>query len=257
MKFQITSCCILVGLSMSYVGCLQTRSNVSSHEQSQVYSQKNIENQKAATAEMNPPKVDERDELIRTLNGRVESLENQIQTLQKDKDESLTKVSPESEKIALLQEALTKMEMQLHKLEGTDKITEKNTQKITPPNSKSSDAGLINTQKSKSSSEKSIEVESNDSKSKKQSVFEVSEEHFKKKEWKKAILSYQSHVEESPKAKTVPEAKYKIGVCFQELGLKDEAAAFYEEVIVQYPKTEAGKKSKIRLTSMKSKKAVK
>ena len=85
------------------------------------------------------------------------------------------------------------------------------------------------------------------------SPFQVAEVHFKNKEWKKAILSYQKYSEDSPKGKMVAEAKYKIGVSFQELGLKDEAIAFYEEVVAQFPATEIGKKAKFRLTQIKKK----
>ncbi len=222
-------------------GCLQTRSDAGAGYQSQVYRKKNVENQNAE-AENAVPKVDERDELIRALNGRVESLENQIQNLHKEKENSQSAVNPDSQKIALLQDALAKMELQLQKLEGEKEHT---------PNKKSSDANL-NLKK-----DTSVTPSVSDKSDKKQNAYTTGEELFQKKEWKKAILSFQSFVEESPKSKLVPEAKYKIGVCFQELGLKDEAAAFYEEVLAQYPKSESGKKAKIRLASLNSKKAVK
>ena len=89
----------------------------------------------------------------------------------------------------------------------------------------------------------------------KKTSYEVAEDLFSKKDWKKAILSYQKFAEEFPKSKLVPDAKYKTGVSFQELGLKDEALAFYEEVSVQYPQTQAGKKAKIRIASLSKAKA--
>jgi TolA-binding protein len=228
----------IIALLIVGSGCLQTRSDAGAGYQSQVYRKKNIENQNAE-AETATPKVDERDELIRALNGRVESLENQIQQLHKEKDSSQATMNPDSQKIALLQDALGKMELQLQKLEGEKEHT---------PSKKSSDANL-NLKK-----ESTVTPSVSD---KKQNAYVAAEELFQKKEWKKAILSFQSFVEESPKNKLVPEAKYKIGVCFQELGLKDEASAFYEEVLAQYPKSESGKKAKIRLASLNSKKAVK
>lgn len=228
----------MIALLIVGSGCLQTRSDAGAGYQSQVYRKKNIENQNAE-AETAAPKVDERDELIRALNGRVESLENQIQNLHKEKESSQSAVNPDSQKIALLQDALAKMELQLQKLEG---------EKEHAPSKKSSDANL-NLKK-----ETTVTPSVSD---KKQNAYATGEELFQKKEWKKAILSFQSFVEESPKNKLVPEAKYKIGVCFQELGLKDEASAFYEEVLAQHPKTESGKKAKIRLASLNSKKAVK
>lgn len=53
------------------------------------------------------------------------------------------------------------------------------------------------------------------------------------------------------KEKNVADAKYKIGVSFQELGMKEEAMAFYEEVVANYSKTEAGKSAKARLAKLK------
>lgn len=252
--------CVILSLFLS--SCLQTRSDAGAAAQSQVYHKKNADNQAAEKSSVKNsdaknnsentavPKIDDRDELIRTLNGRVESLEAQIEQVQKDKQASAN--SAEAQKMILMQEALAKMELQIQKLEGEKPSL--------TPSAKSSDADLVaNTKDSKkeikADSKKGPVKKEVEAVTKKLSAFETAEEHFQKKEWKKAILSYQSHVEEYPKSKSVPEAKYKIGVCFQELGLKDEASAFYEEVIAQYPKTEAGKKSKLRLTGLHTKKA--
>jgi TolA-binding protein len=234
MKIQI----ILILLLIFTTSCLQTRSESVGNSQSQIYRKKNVENQNTES-EVIAPKIDERDELIRTLNGRVEALESRLDQAQKEKQATQSAINPDSQKIILLQEALSKMEMQIQKLEG---------EKPSTPLVKSSDANLKIKKDAVPSkiSEKTVVTS-------KQTPFEIAEDHFQKKEWKKAILSYQSHVEQYPKGKSVPEAKYKIGVCFQELGLKDEASAFYEEVLSQYPKTEPGKKAKIRLASMSAK----
>lgn len=235
MKFQIFGILALLMLTSS---CLQTRSESGAINQSQMYRKKNVDNQ-SAEAEVNISKIDERDELIRSLNGRVDSLENQLAKLHQEKLATQSQINPDSQKIILLQEALSKMELQIQKLEN---------EKISTASTKSSDANISTEKQNLTASAGS---------NKKQSTLEISETHFQKKEWKKAILSFQSYIEQSPKGKAVPEAKYKIGVCFQELGLKDEASAFYEEVLAQYPKAEFGKKAKIRLASLSSKKAAK
>ncbi len=233
---------VAISLSLFFFSCLQTRSDLGANQQSQVYHKKNAENQNAE-AETVVPKIDERDELIRTLNGRVESLEGQLQQIQKEKQTAQSAVNPDSQKIALLQEALAKMELQIQKLEGSgDKPN-------STPALKSSDANV----KIKTENKPAATVVA----TKKQNPFEIAEAHFQSKEWKKAILSYQAYVEEFSKGKSVAEAKYKIGVCFQELGLKDEASAFYEEVVAGYAKTESGKKAKIRLSALNSKKSSK
>jgi len=83
------------------------------------------------------------------------------------------------------------------------------------------------------------------------SAFELAEEFFNQKDFKKAILNYQKFRDSKPKDKRVIEATYKIGVSFQELGLKDEAKSFYSELIAKFPKSDEAKKAKIRLKKLK------
>lgn len=82
-------------------------------------------------------------------------------------------------------------------------------------------------------------------------LFEQAEELFSKKEFKKAILDYQKFRDSKPKDKRVVTAIYKMGVCFQELGLKDEAKTFYQEVVSKYPSSVEAQKCKIRLKKLK------
>lgn len=81
--------------------------------------------------------------------------------------------------------------------------------------------------------------------------YESAEEMFNKKEWKTAILSYQSYRDSNPKGKNYADATYKIGVSFQELKMKDEAKVFFEEVVQKFPKSPAARKSKFRLGQLK------
>ena len=199
---------------------MKTRSQLAGETPEAVYARKNTENQLEA---QKPAVADEKDELIRGLNGRVEVLENQLATLAKEKE---SENAQREQKMTLLQEALTKIEAQIHELEN----------KPAPV------------------AEKKEELPSSDDlsmKNKKATAYELAQGHFAKNEWKKAILSFQKYADESPKGKNVPDAKYKIGVCFQELGMKEEAMAFYEEVVANYASTEAGKKSKAKLLKLK------
>ena len=63
--------------------CLKTRSEVGSQYQSQVYSKKQAENQSIEPVPSAKP-IDERDELIRQMNGRIESLEYQVTALNQE-----------------------------------------------------------------------------------------------------------------------------------------------------------------------------
>jgi TolA-binding protein len=64
------------------------------------------------------------------------------------------------------------------------------------------------------------------------------------------MLQYDEYKKKAPKGKSIPEAIYKTGVCFQELGMKDEAKVFYQEITAKFPKSEFAKKAQIRLKSI-------
>lgn len=221
--------------------CLKTRSELGQGYQSQVYSKKQVDNQKQAANEPGEVKIDEKDELIRTLNGRVESLENQITQIQKANQEN-----PNDQKVQLLQESLIKMEAQLAKLE-TDLALAKagattSTAYANQPAANSSDAKVP-----------PVKGSSPQAGGKNNATFDSAQDFFAKKDFKNAILEYQKFVDANAKSKNklVPEAKYKIGLCFEAMGLKDEAQSFYEEVAAQHGSTEFGKKAKAKVTKTK------
>lgn len=250
--------------SMLLTGCLlKTRSELGATEQSDVYTQKNADNQMEAqqakagagvTTENPAAMPDERDELIRTLNGRVEVLENTLDTLQKDREAE--KIQSE-QKLAALQEALVKLEKQISGDDTTEKSSSDNSKATTSADGdlQSSDeiAARVNADKNAKKPEPTkTDTKVAEKKSdKKLTPYEEANQLFDGKEWKKAILNYHKYTDESPKGKFVADAKYKIGVCFQELGMKEEAMAYYEEVVANYQSTDAGKKSKARLSKLK------
>lgn len=238
---------IFLAGAVTFTSCaLKTRSEVNPSEQSFISRRKQQENQKSeasktSSASLKDAQVASTDpeETIRALNGRIEVLENNVVQLQKE-NAKLAEPSADAAKIAALQEALSKMELQIQKLEGSGATTQV---PAADPKHKSSDDNL------------KPSIPASELANTKKTSYDVAEELFSKKDWKKAILSYQKFAEEYPKSKLVPDAKYKTGVSFQELGLKDEALAFYEEVSVQYPQTQAGKKAKIRIASLSKAKA--
>jgi TolA-binding protein len=245
---------LLVILSLSvFSGCLKTRAELGESEQENVYGAKAADNQLAAqqskaqaaldqaAAAAPAPVPDEKDELIRGLNGRVEVLENQIQTITKDREEEKKQYD---QKLTTLQEALTKLENELHPPPGEEQKNSK-------------EAGLESSDESAQKAKgdkvaKNDKADKNTKKpEKKLSSLEAGEEYFAKQDWKKAILSFHQYTDETPKGKHVPDAKYKIGLCFQKLGMKEEAMAYFEEVAANYASTDAGKKSKTILSKLK------
>lgn len=78
----------------------------------------------------------------------------------------------------------------------------------------------------------------------------LADRYFSTGKWTKAVEEFQKFRELNPKSSEVPLVTYKIGVCFQELGMKGEAKTFYNSVIKRYPKDRAAKFAKFRLDSL-------
>ena len=238
----MTKLLVLALTIVTLTSCLRTRSELSDTEQPATYGKKAAENQldgQISNAIVAQTQIaEDKDELIRTLNGRVEVLENQLNGLQKERELEKTQ---NQEKLTLLQEAITKLEVQVR---GSETDTD----------TKAAVAGaeLISSDENdkKKAGDKTVAKPGAASDSKLNS-YDVAQGHFAKREWKKAILSFHKYTDEAPKSKLIPDAKYKIGVSFQELGMKDEAQAYFEEVVANFGATDAGKKAKTRLAKLK------
>lgn len=212
-------------------GCLQTRSDVKAGEQGKVLQQQVTTLQKT-NADVGSRFADI-EEQVRFLNGRVEVLENKLMSAHSDADKaqknSSEVIQNQNQKIQIFQEALTKMEQEQSKMEAEI------------ANLKNQLAAAQEAQKSSASSA----AASN------KNPFDVAEELFAKKEHRQAILEYQKYRDKNPKGKNFAAATYKMGLSFQELGLKDEAKSFYEEVISKAPKSDEARKAKSRLQKIK------
>ena len=84
-------------------------------------------------------------------------------------------------------------------------------------------------------------------------AFASAEAHFQGKRWKKAALSYEKYRMTNPKGEHYPLATYKIGVSFEELGEKENAKLFYEEVVEKFPNHILVKKANDRIKKLKVK----
>lgn len=74
---------------------------------------------------------------------------------------------------------------------------------------------------------------------------------FTEGKWEKAAQEFQEFRKKNPKSDEISIVTYKIGVCFQELGLKNEAKTFFNNVIKNYPNSKASKFAKFRLDNLK------
>jgi TolA-binding protein len=232
----MTSKLMKIALFLCLAGCLKTRAELAEEQsghaqQVQTIAQQNT-NVKESVRERAPPsayRFEEYDEQLRQLTGRVDTLENSMQQTakQKDLDGAIKDKQAVDQKFVAFEEALNKLQTQLNSLsEELAKL------KAPPPEPPPAPTAAASTKAGRS-------------------TYDQGEELFTSKKWKEAILNYQKYRDAYPKGKMFADASYKIGVCFQELGMKDEARAFLDEVISKFPGSKEAKKASFRLKSLK------
>ena len=230
---------LLIALTL-LVGCLKTRADLAAEEADRSQQKQTVSQQREIardqsnaqdTVKAPPPAADDYDEQMRQLNGRVDNLENQVTQMNANKQAD--KDSVDKEKAAITQKftdyetALKKMEAEIAAL--NDEITRLKNPPPPPVVEKAEEAPAA----------------------KAKTANEVGDEQFAAKKWKEAIVSYQKYRDTSPKGRKFAEVTYKIGVCFQELGMKDEAKAFYEEVSAKFPGSKEAKKANQRAKTLR------
>lgn len=218
----------LTGLMLT--GCLQTRNDVRDNEQRSVMQQQvsTLQRTNADTGS----RFSELEEQMRSLTGRVDVVENKMGQNSSGVESALKSSQQQhsdlNQKLALLQDALVKMDKQMDSMNSEIQAL------------KASQAAAA-TRAEQSAKQAASRKDG----------YEAGQEFFTKKDWKQAILQYQKYRDESPKGSHFADATYKIGVAFQELGMKDEAKTFYDEVASKYPKSEEARRAKIRIKGLK------
>lgn len=207
-------------------GCLKTRNDVRETEQRQVMQQQVVTLQKTNADSGN--RFADLEEEVRSLNGRVDVVENRIgkndvgvESALKSSQQQNTELG---QKVMALQEALTKMEKDIYALNA--------------------ELQAVKAEKAASHAERSVAPAKKD-------IYNMAQSFFDKKDWKQAILNFQKYRDENPKGGKFADATYKIGVSFQELGMRDEAKTFYDEVASKFPNSEEARRAKIRLKGIK------
>lgn len=232
---KLAALCILAIFGLS--GCLVTKADLKEGEGGSATTRRNNQDQVSTAQRANAETVSRTSEMetsLREMGGRLEVLENKIgqndQSSGRSQRQTEEQLQETNKKVALLQEEMTRMESQIQAL--SEQVAATATANANRP-------------------EKVDEKPTTGGKGDKTALFDAGEDHFSKKEWRKAILNYQKYRDTQPKGKKFPEATYKIGVCFQELGMKDEAKTFYDELIGKFPSSAEARRAKIRLKKLK------
>ncbi len=207
---------MLLSFTTLLSACLQTRQSI---KEGATVTEAEQEKAQQAAAYM------DYEEQIRILNGRIETLENTMRLMSEAKNhrdiEREQMKADFDEKLKVYAESIAQLENKVLLL--TSQI-----------NAMTSAKAAGQAAKAKAKAE----------------PFTAAESLFDQKKWREAIVEYQNYRDRYPKGRNYPEATYKIGVAFQELGMKEEAKAFYSEVTKKFPKSKASDKSQYRLKNL-------
>lgn len=203
----------MICLTVLLTGCLQTRSALRGGTSNTPVT---TQQQKAAEEAV---KKDDTDKEFRELYGRIETVEKQVAE------------AKDSEKVKMLETRLAVMETELNLMRAT----------VSELNAKAKkDALLISSDERASAQQKQVA---------KSPLFDANK-YFNDKKWEDAILAYEEYRKNNPKGKEYPEATLKIGLCFQNMSLKDDAKVFFKEVVDKYPKTKEADTAKSKLKKL-------
>lgn len=212
-------------LVVSYVfllsACVVTRSDLRTSEERQLL-QEQIQKQQVTTEE----RLTEMENTLRGLVGDIEELKN-AKNLMNQADEMGEKKIQES--FNIVQDRMNTFK---EALVGQEKLIKELVKKIED----------LDKQLKKKSKVKAEKVPKGN--------YASGEYWFAKKEWKKAAKGYQEYRELNPNGRRYVESTFKIGVCFENLGLKKEAKAFYQEVVSKAPGSELAKRANKQLKTL-------
>ena len=83
-----------------------------------------------------------------------------------------------------------------------------------------------------------------------QAQFLIGETYFSEGSFQQAAAEYNTVRKKYPKSKYVPQALYKLGMCFEKLNLKDDAKLFYTTVVKKYRNYSVSKEAAKRLKKL-------
>ncbi|MBC86529.1 MAG: hypothetical protein CL677_05055 [Bdellovibrionaceae bacterium] len=212
---------VVILLFLLSAGCLRTRADIQAEDSKMQELQ-----QEKATLTL---QLQEMQEDMRGMIGRIDGLETQLQD-QQSKEQEETK---EADKFKLFEEALLSIEKQLREIKEEVKKVQEDIQN----NKKAIEKNRL--AKAKKAKEKIPKGN-----------YARGSYYYSKKDWRKAIGGFREYRKLNPNGRRYLDATFKIGVAFHELGMSTEAKVFYDEVIAKSPKSKEAKKARIRLQAL-------
>ena len=219
---------ILLCFASFLSGCLDTRESVKEVEEKQQL-QKQVGHLQRTTADVNS-KFQEVEDSISKISARIDVVDSKNtkhdEKFEKSQIARDQKMKELTDKIAVHQEVMTKMEAQIAAMQAQVTQMSEDMKKVPVAAAPKASGG-------------------------EKADYKVAEDFFVKKQWQDAAISFEKYRKTYPKGKRSAEALYKIGVSFQELGSTDEAKIFFKDVLSQFPNSAEAKKASTRLKGLK------
>jgi TolA-binding protein len=214
---------LVLNVSLFLSGCFVTKAELRKEQTQRLALQEANAQENANSADM--------EEQLRMARGRIEVLENALRQTRNSENDARASADVEKRK---LEEKLKVYEETVSRLEKENQTLQ----------------AQLHAQQTAQQAAKKSEDASREKLSK-MNPYDRADKFFTEKKWREAIVEFQKYRDTYPTGRRYAEATHKIGYSFQELGLKDEAKAFYKEVTEKFPKNPIAEKSKARLKQLK------
>lgn len=231
-KIEMASLRLLVYVAFlifNLTACLETRNSMKAQEEKQELKQQMVSLQRSS-ADVNVRFQDIEDDL-RKSKGRFEVVENKILQSNVKFDQSLAALDANAkERDTAYREEFLKLQTEVQQLRN--------------------ELNTIQEERRKEAQARIAESRAQAAEAKK-NPYQVAAEKFEKKNYKEAILDFEKYRRKYPKGQHFAIATYQMGVAFSELGMTDDAKAFFDEVIAKFPNSAEAKKAKAKLKTLK------
>lgn len=231
---------ILLSLcSLSFAGCLKTRSQLREDTGGAV--PQHVE----TVAPQGGYAMDEMKQEITRLTGRLEAMERSQQDSRGSKN-------AEVEELRKLQTRIQELEQaQMTSIEAIKKLQENLPQADNVELYKKGRESLKAKKYDEAIKFFSQYLKAQNPEFQEEAIYLRGEAYFSEKNFKKAIVDYSKFPEKFSRSPLMPKALLKIAQSFEALGNKDDAFAFYDQLLEEYPKSPEAKHAKKRPGSKK------
>jgi TolA-binding protein len=230
------------GLAFNLSGCLKTRAQLKEDgdEPSTVSSPIPVKQGPTDVMPQGGYALDEVKSEMTRMEGRVEDLERA------QKDKAQAPGTPTADDYKKLETRVTELEQaQTSMLEAIKKLQEMPAAAPDPVEMLKKGKNQVEAGNIEGSIETfSACLRSAKGKTAEECTFNRAESYYALKDYKKAIVDYSKFPEKYTRSTFMPKALYRIGLSFDQLGMRDDAKGFYQELVEKYPKSPEAKKAK-------------